>query len=112
MSSPGPGVLLVTMGSKSGSKKSGVMRSTIAPRSSPSRTGNPAPSAAAARTAAPNASGVVSMTKRRAVRLLNGPVFIQKSLAYFSTAARVPSSTPPGWVTISSRTSRISRLCS
>ena len=46
---------------------------------SPSRIGNSAPAPAAACAAARNASGVVSGTNLRAVRLLNGPLLIQKS---------------------------------
>ena len=46
---------------------------------SPSSSGICAPAATACLTATPNASGVQPMTNFRAVRLLKGPVWIQKS---------------------------------
>ena len=46
---------------------------------SPSRVGSSAPASAAAWAAVRNASGVTSGANLRAVRLLNGPLLIQKS---------------------------------
>src|SRR4029453_16770096 len=80
MSLPGPGVLLVTIGSTEASKNIGC-----SPLSTPSSdslffNGNFAPPFCAAAAAAANASGVVFSTNLRAVRLLYGPVLIQNNL--------------------------------
>ena len=70
MSLPWPGVLLVTIGSTVGSKKSGCIRFSSASSVSPFFNGNFAPAFCAARAAAANASGVDLSTNLRAVRLL------------------------------------------
>ena len=67
MSLPGPGVLLVTMGSNAGSKNIGPSRPSSASSVSPSRVGMVAPAFVAARAAAASASGVHSRTNLRAV---------------------------------------------
>ena len=79
MSLPGPGVLLVTSGPTAGSKKIGCSLASSASSVSPFADGNFAPAFAAAFAAAANACGVHFSTNFRAVRLLNGPVFSQKS---------------------------------
>ena len=61
--------------------------------------------------AAAKASGEQVSTNLRAVRLLYGPVLIQKSFVYCSMASRTVWSISALCVMIASRMSRISRLC-
>src|SRR5688500_11567829 len=96
MSLPGPGVLLVTIGSPLRSKNIGCRRASIASSDSPCRVAKVARDCADALTAAANASGVVLSTNLRAVRLLYGPLLIQNSLVYRSISASVAASTPCG----------------
>ena len=81
MSLPPSGVFCVTIGSKVASKNIGRSRvSSASRRLARSASAKVAPFFAAWAAAAANASGVQVSTNLRAVRLLYGPVLIQKSL--------------------------------
>jgi hypothetical protein len=70
ISPPGPGALLVTIGSKSASKNSGSMRASMPARSSPSASGKAAPFSSADSAAAAKSAGSSRSRNLRAVRLL------------------------------------------
>ena len=79
MSLPGPGFLLVTIGSTFGSKNIGSRRLRRASSDSPGRVGNVAPDFSAVCAAVAKACGVIFSTNLRDVRLLYGPLLIQNS---------------------------------
>ena len=81
MSLPGPGVLFVTIGSKSGSKNIGRSRSSSAvERLARPRSGNRPRPRSRPRPRRPAPPGCTSSTNFRAVRWLYGPVLSQNSL--------------------------------